>query len=427
VILPTHVPVTNGDCPWPVDRDPDHFSDVYQAALCYAYIGLRVFPVGTEKEPLCRWGKWRYRVQTDADITRMFFGRDLTPRPDVRGVAAILGTPSGGLGLRDFDTAEAYRSWAAERPPLAAALPTTRTHRGYHVLHRTTDPERFVKLFDAAGRTDGDYRSDGGHYAVLPPSRHPAGADYRWFGRQPWKLADVPTVSLAATGFLAEHRIPAQPESEEGPEEGAKRKNALCATSAPQGTLWELPEPIREAVLRSQPHREGERNARLTDLARRLKDISPGVPADYWRSAFTAWWSLARDTVRTKEWGASWDEFCRKWVEVVTPMSASLPRSAMADAVKRQNGTSPDDRIVAACRAAATLTGGPFWMAGRTAADAAGVAHRTAARRLTKLSAPGGPLVLLARGRPSRTKRVASLYRLASASPTSALTPDKST
>jgi hypothetical protein len=79
---------------------------------------------------------------------------------------------SGYLVCRDFDTAEAYLTWASEHRDLAKSLPTVRTGRGYHVYFRSRECTKIKNL------GDGELRGNG--YCLLPPSRHPSGGTYEW-------------------------------------------------------------------------------------------------------------------------------------------------------------------------------------------------------------------------------------------------------
>jgi hypothetical protein len=75
------------------------------------------------------------------------------------GLVIVLGAVSGGLAVRDFDQADAYRAWATSHPDLADSLATARTHRGFPVYGRL-EQEAFADLGDGGQRTVSRSRKD---------------------------------------------------------------------------------------------------------------------------------------------------------------------------------------------------------------------------------------------------------------------------
>ena len=78
-------------------------------------------------------------------------------QPNATGLAVVLGVPSGGLAVRDFDKIGSYRNWCSQNPKSAADLPTVRTPRGFHVYGLAPE-ERTIKLVDGEFRAEGDLR-----------------------------------------------------------------------------------------------------------------------------------------------------------------------------------------------------------------------------------------------------------------------------
>src|SRR4051812_21655582 len=103
--------------------------------------GWAVIPV-RGKVAACDW----HRYQTGRPSRKQRGG--LFGLPGITGLAVILGEVSGGLRARDFDRAGSYQRWAADHPELALSLPTSRTHRGYHVYFRAELHEGTTYLED---------------------------------------------------------------------------------------------------------------------------------------------------------------------------------------------------------------------------------------------------------------------------------------
>jgi hypothetical protein len=403
-------------------------SELLQLALGYRAWGWTCIPVGANKKPLGRWKHWQFRRPADRDIARMF------ERSGVSGLAIVLGLASGFrsrngqcvvMACRDFDDVAGYERWATLRPELAAKLPTVRTRRGYHVYCRLVGDERFVNELP-----DGDLRADSKHYAVLPPSRHPLGGHYQWTMNEPFRRDAVPVLTLADAGFLDSYRVressaltPVRPTritagatgppvtrtSRQKPKEAT---HDLCPKQDSVVQFNQLAPPIREAVLRTLPTRPGQRNDKLLSLARALTDIAPGVRAGYWRDAVREWHRLSLPVIRTKEWGETWRDFLHAWdCAGAYPMSASRPKAAFAAGVASAEGQPDRQRLLVGCRALAAEAGQPFAISVRVVADALAISRMTAHRLLARLVVDGR-LVVVRRGEPSPTKRIATYFRL---------------
>lgn len=391
-------------------RDGDSYPnvhDLHQAALEFRSWGWSVFPLGRNKLPVVGWRRFQVRRPTDRELGRLF------DRNGVGGLAVVTGSVSGGsdwvLACRDFDTADAYQGWAASNPGRATALPTVRTARGFHVYCRLRGPDTFVKY------DDGELRASRRHYVALPPSRHPSGRLYRWHPHRPDSLRDFPVLSPADTGFLA--GTPSRTVREDTPpfstpESTEEPPNGLCPLSASVG-LDLLPEPVREAVLRSQPVRAGQREDRLLYLARSLADIGRGIPPAHWLQAVLCWWRLARPVIGTKGFPETWAAFARAWKRGEVSVSASRPLRVMAAAAA--TATDPEDKLRAACRAkAADSPDGRFYLSCRTAGRLCGLQHTRAAEVLRGLVGSGFLRVVEPGTQGSQARR-ATVYRLGAA------------
>src|SRR4051794_22337659 len=102
--------------------------------------GWSVVPV-RGKKPACRWE----RYQADPPRPRQLQG--LFSLPNLTGLGVVLGRVSNGLRVRDFDREDSYRRWADHHPDLAAALPTVRTLKGFHVYFRAEMPDA-ISFYD---------------------------------------------------------------------------------------------------------------------------------------------------------------------------------------------------------------------------------------------------------------------------------------
>ena len=376
--------------------------DLVQEALVLKSWGLPVFPV-TNKLPRCRWKHFQSRRPSDREIGRLF------GQSGVDGIAVVPGPVSGGFAVRDFDTVGGYREWVAAHPDLARSAPTVRTRRGFHVWSRATRPSRPVYR-----RTpDGEFLSDGKHYAVVPPTRHPKGGEYAWVGGPPLGPSEFPLLDPFAAGFLVTSR------SSAGEPRGHK---AFCSSAPSSVPLFDpvaghsagaegLSDGIREAVLRTLPTGPGERNGRLHDFARALRDqVRDDAPPGQLYDAVSYWWRCALRVIGTKDFETTLRDFRRAFAAARVPMSQSRPVRALRRGASC--GTDSASRLLGACHALAAETGGAFFLSARTAAAATGVGKSQADRLLKRLVA-GGALAVVKKGEPSATgRRGTTWYRV---------------
>ena len=387
--------------------------DHLQTALMYRQWGLSVVPVGANKRPEGCWRWYRHRRPSDRELGRLF-----TRTGSCQGAAVVLGRISGGLGCRDYDTEAGYRRWAARHPSEARTLPTVKTARGYHVYHRS--PYEHFRRF-----SDGDYRSDGGHYALLPGSVHPSGHVYRWHRWHPspcdFPLADPRTLGLLPDAH-SDHGTPEATEAKQqahaiSPEEEktayvrnylSDRQRKLTHKGEVEG--WtDLGFALREAVFRSLPTGPGERHTSLWRLAGELKAVDARVSADGWRPVFGVWWALASRVVGTKDGRVSWRGVVTAYRNRKMP-AGSLRRSLSGMSADPD----PSVRLRAVCGQLASLSpDGVFFLSLRVAAEALGVTPDAARHQLRK-AVRSGWLACVCPGVPSATdRRGTARYRLA--------------
>jgi hypothetical protein len=375
--------------------------DLLQEALSFRAWGWSVFPLNDQKKPTTGWKQLQDRRPTDREIGRMF---DRAPR--AAGIAVVLGRLSGGgvgvLAVRDFDTQDGYREWARRRPGLAAMLPTVVTRRGFHVYCRLRGREFFQKL------EDGDLRADRGHYAVLPPSLHPSGVRYLWRNR-PVCLADFSILSTEETGFLPQGATPYAKESSTPSK--TRTGNRAPTRGEEKNTMWSPPPPLsgdegcealadrvylsgfnraeQEAVRRTLPTCEGERNDKLLYLARSLKDIDPAADVSRWLPLVRAWWALAYPAIGTKDPQVTWARFVTAWSEAITPIARSRPLQIMSGVANTSLNVSRR-RVLGAFSAMFTSNGWqPVYLSERTAARVACISKTRAHVVLTQLVREG--------------------------------------
>jgi hypothetical protein len=243
-------------------------------AARYAELGWRVVPV-VGKVPRIPWKDAPPYDRLDHQWED----------PVTTGIAVVLGQPSGGLIVRDFDVVASYLAWCDEHSELAAELPMSKTpHPGRHVFARC----------EGACRTrilgDGELRGDGG-IVVLPPSVHPNGRRYAWI-REPFR--EIPTVepSRLAGPTLRPLQTSRTPQGE--PPVNTCSKYMACANSD-KGLF------IDWAIEKTLPTGPGKRNRRIFDFARHLRTVfAKGTDPEGLRPHVEAWHRAALPHIRTK-------------------------------------------------------------------------------------------------------------------------------
>jgi hypothetical protein len=413
-------------------------------ALGYLRRGWSIIPIGpgTKKPPgRLKWGNFQ-RDQPDEAQLRKWFGANTD-----HGVAVILGRVSGGLVCRDFDAVESYNQWAAAHTDLARVLPTVATARGRHVYFRAAEVDlRFVDLRKQEPPEEGEYRGDSGHYCVLPPSRHPDGAVYRWL--VPLPEGPLPLIeNVEAAGFLKSW--PCDREDGENRENGVygdyggiprcteaiirtdvvENANTLsfsentpaCAVEVAETKIGAAVEAdVKQAILDTLPAAAGRRNRQVFEFARALKAIprlADAAPDDL-KTVVRNWHQVAllKQVIGTEPFEETWIDFLKSWPKVKfprgqEPMTAILEK-AKTNPLPPAAGRYDHDGLrllVAVCRELQHVSGEQeFFLSCRTAGKLLGVDHSTAARYLFLLAHDG---IVEAVEKSDRARRRATRYR----------------
>jgi hypothetical protein len=378
---------------------------IFEAAHGYARRGWSIIPT-IHKVAAGTWKAFQERPANEA-ILRQMFGRGR-----VTGLAVVLGNVSGGLACRDYDDDDAYYTWAASHPNLAAVLPTVRTSRGYHVYF--IGPEGFSIL------GDGEYRADSGHYCLLPPSLHPDGSMYRWF--IPLPTGELPTLDPVEAGLVPAFEPGMQDTDQPITNTETQATQATQATHAthcmcPSFSI-EIENSIECIIAKTLPTGPGQRNRRLFALARQLKAILPDASNEALRAIVRRWFARALPNITTKAWCETWEDFANAWVNVKAPVDA------VWNAIVEKATTLPlpvgfENAAAELVRLCAALHshhghGKPWPLSCRKAADAIGVGRDKAAR-LLKLLRFEGVIALITRAGPRSSRRAAE-YRFLSVS-----------
>ncbi len=377
--------------------DPGN-ADLLTVALAYAARGLSIIPV-INKKPVGRWKQFQTRAANEGEL-RMAFAN-----PRVTGLAVILGAVSGYLGARDFDSVDAYESWAAVHPDLATQLPTTKTGRGYHVFFRESE-----EIFQDLGDGSGELRADSKHYVVLPPSRHPTGTTYCWV--TPLPEGALPLLDPLQEGLC--NRVDRADRVDR-----ASTPPTILPLFAPSSPSSLLQEQIVRAIVASLPLVIGQRNHRIFHLAREFKAIEPLNNANIGdlRPYVKEWHKRALSVIGTKPFEETWADFVIAWGNVRFPIGQGAIETAFA----RAHTAAPPQRVVELyedntiillakiCRELQLMAGDrDFFLDCRTAGRLIGVHHSTAWRYFVALVADR---VLLPGEKGSALTRKASRFR----------------
>jgi hypothetical protein len=366
-----------------------------EAALDYYARGWCVLPV-KGRQPTCRWKRCQAKRPDRRTLDRWFQQNGLT------GLGVLAGEVSGGLVCRDFDKPGSYERWAAEHPELAGTLPTVKTGRGYHVYF-VGAVRRIVKL------DDGELRGKG--LSVLPPSRHPSGAVYKWV--VPLPNGPLPTIDPFLSGLV--------PSETERQRNGVNRETeaigagALALAILDDCTeLNDVEQAIEHAIASTLPANVGQRNEQVFDFARTLKAIPAlaSAPASALRDIVKLWHKRALPVIGTKPFDETWDEFTQGWPNVKWPKGTNLMtlilKRADASALPAVAGHYEcpyTHRLIKLCRELQRASGAsPFFLACRTAGQLLGMHHERAWRRLGMLVADG-ILSVAERGTKTRATR----------------------
>jgi hypothetical protein len=172
-------------------------SYLLKAATAYVQGGISVIPVcdkvaygpvlpkrwnEREGKYTPSWSDFQSRQPTEKELKTWFTD------PRINGVAGVGGEVSGNMVALDFDDASFYRRWRAIVDPklrhLDIPLPVQETPGGgFQSWFRCSEPGRNQKLawtYNGEGKPEIaiETRATGG-YALLPPSLHPNGGQYK--------------------------------------------------------------------------------------------------------------------------------------------------------------------------------------------------------------------------------------------------------
>ena len=275
--------------------------DVLTAALQYAALGWSVIPIkqATKEPALKSWKPFQTNRADEQQIREWFDKRD-----DLE-LAVVLGAVSGGLTCRDFDVEAAYHAWVAQNPELAKNLPTAKTARGFHVYF-LSDSDQTVKF------TDGELRGKGA-YVVLPPSRHPSGVQYLWIIPP---MQDIPKL---------DYRL-FQPTEPTETQSMASVSPSLCDSVSPGLCLSVGSADLDAVIARCLPSKEGERNAKIFELAQWLKADSEMKDAGSTalEPIVRKWHDRALPVIGTKSFSETMADFENAWNSVKVPKGVDV-------------------------------------------------------------------------------------------------------
>jgi hypothetical protein len=389
------------------------------AALEYRRLGWSIIPMRlAEKKPAVRWKRYQSASAGESTVRRWFCPGS------THGIAVVFGQASGGLASRDFDSMTAYEDWKTNHPDLAASLPTVETRRGCHVYCRT-EPDHVREIRARLGKPDGtgaincldgELRAGVGCYSVVPPSKHPSGAAYRWLN----PLVELPILNLVESGFVILTDDTEKTEDHRGPQRNTEAIGGAGERECEWDTSREVPwnEDIERAIVETLPTRRGMRNDSVFELARTLKAVAQlaDVPGKDLRPYVQFWHKLALPVIGTKPFEETWIDFLKGWPRVKFPKGRHPIAEALANAIAAELPEAaivyeqePLRLLVSLCRELQRAAGDSFFfLSCRTAARFLGVHFKTTNRWLFLL-VEEEVLALVSRGTASTMR--ASRYR----------------
>jgi hypothetical protein len=416
-------------------------TDLLTEATKLYELGWAVFPATGEKHPASRYKKYlRGGRRPDRKTTRRWFLKATFYRRPIIGIAVLLGKPSGGLRVRDFDSGDAYLNWARLFPHLASSLPTTVTARGCHVYFYADSPEMAKAVFGTPpladqytivdGKrvplTDGEYRGAG--IAMAPPSAHPDGGNYAW-KFSPWDVG-IRSIDPVADGLcpagLRRRTRPRTP-----PPGGANSGNETQVTQETQATHLHkqsaLSVPaVRAAIRETVPIGPGVRWRSIWALVGRLKAIPLAWTPEQRLAVIRDWFLKARPAITSKDFEETLNEYGDAWANRKYATGMQWPeRLAKAaagpcprEAVDYCVGDGAMRGVMTVCAGLQADVGadGTFILSCRDTARAVGIEYQHAAR-LLKTLAGWGLLDVIEKGYQLRcdggasVKNIASTYR----------------
>jgi len=204
-------------------------------AVKYLQYGFSIIPIGPNKQPLLSWKEYQSRKPTTKEL------EGWSNLDNLRGLAVVTGKISGVFVL-DVD-----EGGKVEDLP---QTPIVRTGSGIHYFFKY--PENIDIKNTTGFRPKVDIRGEGG-YAILPPTIHPNGKEYKW-------LLDLNTPIAQSSEWL------------------------LNELTNRDGNSGPLPTQVYEGV------GEGHRNTAATHI---IGILLANLPPKYWENVvwplITAW------------------------------------------------------------------------------------------------------------------------------------------
>ena len=167
----------------------NEMNEILKTAQWWKLRGIATIPIRyASKQPAVKWLTYTERLPEDAELLRWFGGEPMN-------IGIVAGWED--LVIIDFDDLDVFRKWQkwAYKTGGVAKLVMERTRmhttsRGIHVFVRCCNAENLntaenfkLPKIDVLARNK---------YALLPPSKHPSGANYEvWHGGGPWTISSL--------------------------------------------------------------------------------------------------------------------------------------------------------------------------------------------------------------------------------------------
>lgn len=164
-------------------------NETYKTAFDWVRRGFSVIPIRyASKQPAVKWLTYTERLPTKSELQQWF-------ENDPMNIGIVAGWED--LVIIDFDEFDVFKKWQkwAYKNSVTSRLIMERTRmhltsRGVHVFVRCCDAENLnpaenfkLPKIDILARNK---------YALLPPSKHPSGANYEvWHGGPAWTISSL--------------------------------------------------------------------------------------------------------------------------------------------------------------------------------------------------------------------------------------------
>src|ERR1019366_2892505 len=158
---------------------------------------------------------------------------------------------------------------------------------------------------------DGEFRGDTKHYVVLPPSHHPSGTVYRW--KIPFPDEGLPFLDPVQAGLT-------KCNTQQLPKPTPHIPTHTHTPTHPHTHCICEQEQIPTLITLTLPSRQGERNRKIFEFARRLKNIMPHATGKELKPILRKWYELALPVIATKDWEETWNDFIVSWQRIEHPI-----------------------------------------------------------------------------------------------------------